>query len=131
MRVSEVASAAEVSVQTLRYYERRGLFRIVPQRSATGHREYDSDTVQRVRFIRKAQDVGFTLEEIRELLELRDRRPSPEQVRKLASAKVKDLNDRLQYLTAIRDLLVGMIDECACSKTSGDCPIIDALERAP
>ena len=103
LRVSEVASAAHVSVQTLRYYERRGLFRIVPQRSASGYREYDSDAVQRVRFIRKAQDVGFTLDEIRELLELRDRRPSPEEVRKIALAKVEDLNDRLQYLTGIRD----------------------------
>lgn len=131
MRVSEAAAAAAVSVQALRYYERRGLFRVAPKRSSSGYRDYDADAVQRVRFIKKAQDVGFSLEEVRELLELRDQKPSSDAVRQIASGKIKTINDRLQHLVAMRDVLVAMVDACSCSSAQDECPIIEALDERP
>jgi MerR family transcriptional regulator, copper efflux regulator len=80
-----------VNVQTLRYYERRGLLP-EPARRGAGYRNYDEAAVRSVRFIKRAQDVGFSLEEVRELLELRDRRRSPAAVRQIAVAKLRDID---------------------------------------
>ena len=127
MRTSEAAAAAEVNVQTLRYYERRGLL-LEPARRGAGYRDYDVDTVRRVRFIKRAQDLGFSLGEVRELLELRDRRRSSAAVRQVAATKIRDIDERLRRLGLMREALSGLIDACRCGAASHLCPIIEALD---
>jgi DNA-binding transcriptional MerR regulator len=90
MRIGEVAAAAGCSIQTLRYYERRGLLQ-APERTAAGYRQYPPDTVRLIRFIKRAQDLGFTLDEIEELLKLRDATGKRRgEIRSVAKAKMRD-----------------------------------------
>ena len=128
MRIGEVAAQAGVNTQTLRYYERRRLLP-EPDRSASGYREYDNGVAQLVRFIKRAQELGFTLREIAELIELRERAPRPDaKVRGLAAAKIDDINSRIRQLTAMRGALQGLVEACACEADAATCPIIEALE---
>ncbi len=128
MRIGEVAQRADVNVQTLRYYERRGLLP-APQRRPSGYREYPRDTVQLVRFIKRAQELGFTLHDIQELIDLRQNRTkSRVQVRALAAAKVSDIADRVRRLNAIKRALEELVNACSCDAASRKCPIIEALD---
>jgi len=124
MRTSEAAAAADVNVQTLRYYERRGLL-VEPVRRAR-YRDYDVAAVRRVRFIKRAQDLGFSLDEVRELLELRERQGTTSDVRQVALQKIHDIDERLRRLSAMRDALSALVD--ACCDAPRECPIIEALE---
>lgn len=126
LRIGEVAGKAGVNIQTLRYYERRGLIE-APERTASGYREYPSETVRLIRFIKRAQDLGFTLKEIAELSSLRDgggkRR---NEVRALAEAKMRDIDQKLARLQAMRSALYGLLEACACGRRPS-CPILEAL----
>ncbi len=128
MRIGEVATRAGVNVQTLRYYERRGLL-AEPDRHASGYREYDPDTVRLVRFIKRAQELGFTLNEIGDLIQLRktDRRQSTA-VRALATTKLEDIERKIRHLGAMREALRVLLEECACEGRTPACPIIEALD---
>ena len=99
MRIGEVAAQAGVNIQTLRYYERRGLLP-EPERSNSGYRAYDSDTVRLVRFIKRAQELGFTLREIEDLIELRQSPRRGAEVRAVAATKVVDIERRIRQLKA-------------------------------
>lgn len=127
MRTSEAAAAARVNIQTLRYYERRGLLP-EPPRLGAGHRRYDSTAVRRVRFIKRAQELGFSLDEIRQLLALRTGRRDLQSVRTIASAKISDIDRRMRRLAAMRSALAGLVSTCASTGDRRACPIIDALE---
>lgn len=128
MRIGEVAAQAGVNVQTLRYYERRGLLD-EPERRPSGYRVYSLEAVRLVRFIKKAQDLGFTLREVHELLRLRKSRPgSRSQVRTLAEAKIRDIEEKTRRLRAIRKALTVLIESCACRGQRLECPILEALE---
>ena len=128
MRIGEVAERADVNVQTLRYYERRGLLP-PPRRRPSGYREYPLDTVRLVRFIRRAQELGFTLRDIQELIDLRQNRTkSRSQVRALAVAKVTDIAARVRRLNAMKRALEELVNACRCDGASRECPIIEALD---
>jgi MerR family copper efflux transcriptional regulator len=133
MRISDVARAAAVNVQTLRYYERRGLLP-GPSRRPSGYRDYESETVQRVRFIKRAQELGFTLAEIGELLVLRQdtgHRPDGRaRAAATAAAKIEQIDDKLRQLTAMRAALAQLVAACECDRAAIECPIIEALEHA-
>ena len=133
LQVGDIAREAEVNIQTVRYYERRGL--VLPEgRSSGGYRLYTTDSVRVVRFIKRAQALGFSLDEVAELLELRrDARGSRRNVRALASAKVADINARLQGLTSMRDTLGRLVADCQCDAHASpeDCVILNALDDAP
>lgn len=124
MTIARLAKAAGVGVETVRYYQRRGLL-AVPA-SAGGVRRYGAEDVRRLRFIRAAQAAGFTLEEIGELLALdaTDQRP---RARELARARVAALDARIAELTAAREALSRLATECA-SGSKGPCPILTAFE---
>jgi len=128
MKIGQVATRAGVNIDTLRYYERRGLL-AEPQRRPSGYREYPEETVPIIRFIKRAQDLGFTLNEIEELISLRDggdgRRRSA--VRALAEAKMRDIDQKLARLQAMRSALFGLVESCACSRGRPACPILEAL----
>lgn len=128
MRIGEVAAACDVPVATVRYYERRGLVPDPPRR-ASGYRRYPPDTVERIRFIQRAKELGFTLEEIGELLRLRvDPGSTCEQVRRRAEAKIADVEDRIRSLETIRRALGQLADACAAEGPVSECPILDVLE---
>lgn len=124
MTIGKLAQAGGVGVETVRYYQRRGL--LAEPARAGGPRRYGSDDVGRLRFIRSAQAAGFTLEEIRELLELdatRDRRRALD----LATARIEALDHKLAALQDTREALARLASACA-STSSEPCPIITAFE---
>src|SRR6266516_7857967 len=127
MRIGEVARQAGVNVQTLRYYERRGLLR-EPGRRASGYREYPPDTARLIRFIKRAQELGFTLAEIEELLRLReDQRASCAEVRDAANAKIEDIDRKIQSLRAMKRALSILVNSCASDGSIRECPILESL----
>jgi len=125
--IGQLAKAAGVGVETVRFYERRGLLD-VPARKDSGYRQYDDDAVERLRFIRRAQQVGFTLKEIQDLLALRDdpdaRRAD---VRDRATGKVADIDAKVRDLLAMRESLVALLTSCEGDGPASGCPIITAL----
>jgi MerR family transcriptional regulator, copper efflux regulator len=128
LKVGEVAGRAGVNLQTVRYYERRGLLPR-PPRTASNYRAYPRDAVRRVRFIKRAQELGFTLEEIKELLSLRaTHRARCGDVRARAESKVKDIDGRIRTLEAMRAALNRLIEECSSEGSVTECPILEALD---
>src|SRR5712692_4433613 len=129
MRIGEVAVTAGCNIQTLRYYERRGLLP-APARSASGYREYPSVTVPLIRFIKRAQDLGFTLGEVEELLKLRGAKGKERRkVRSLAEAKMRDIEGKVTRLQAINRALAGLVGSCGSSQAGSGCPILNALSE--
>lgn len=129
LRIGEVAKHAGVNVQTLRYYERRGLLR-KPSRTSSGYRQYSSETVQLIRFVKRAQELGFTLKEIKELLRLRgDQRASCSEVRAAAEVKLRDIDNRIESLRRMRGALRILITSCRNNASIRECPILEALDH--
>ena len=128
LKVGEVAKQAGVNLQTIHYYERRGLLPR-PPRTESNYRAYPGDAVLRVRFIKRAQDLGFTLKEIKELLSLRAApRTRCSDVRHRAEAKVQDIDDKVRTLQAMRKALTKLIGECSGKGPVTQCPILEALD---
>ena len=126
MTIARLGAAAGVGVETVRYYQRRGLL-AVPAR-AGGVRRYGAGDVKRLRFIRRAQAAGFTLEEIGELLAL-DRTDDRARVRQLASERLAALDARIAELEASRAALERLRGACAAG-SRGPCPILEAFDGA-
>lgn len=127
MRTSELAASAGVNAQTLRYYERRGLLE-PPPRSPSGYRNYPPGAVQVLRFVKRAQQLGFTLDEVDELLHLDAGGPERcDQARTLAESRVADLERRIQDLRRMRDQLGDLVDTCNLPQADRSCALLDAL----
>lgn len=123
MTIGALARAAGVNVETIRFYQRRGLMP-VPKRSLGSVRRYGADAGQRLRFIRRAQEIGFSLGEVAELLRLqRGCRGAHD----LAVSRLADIERRLAGLTRARTALMELIRRCERGRAPG-CPIIDALQ---
>jgi len=128
MKIGAVATLARVNIQTVRYYERRGLLP-KPSRTDSNYRLYSEESVRRVRFIKRAQELGFTLEEIKELLSLRAApRTRCVDVRNRAAAKLQDIEDKVRTLRAMRKALTKLIGECLGQGPVTECPILEALD---
>ncbi|WP_236034181.1 MerR family DNA-binding protein [Belnapia mucosa] len=119
-----MAAAGHVGVQTIRFYQHRGLLRTPPR--GEGVRHYDLEDVRRLRFIRQAQTAGFTLEEIRELLDL-NAGEDRSRARELAMARIEALDAKIADLQQARQALRRLARECADGKT-GPCPILAAFK---
>jgi MerR family copper efflux transcriptional regulator len=127
LTIGRIAQSAGVAIDTIRFYEREGLLP-EPRRRPSGYREYDQGTVSRLRFIRRAKDLGFTLDEIRELLALSaDRNDGVEGVRERATARLKAIDERIAELQRVRDGLSELVDACPGHGAPEDCPILKAL----
>jgi Hg(II)-responsive transcriptional regulator len=127
MRTGEIAEKAGVNIQTLRYYERRGLL-ARPRRLESGYRAYTPETVDSVRFIKRAQDLGFTLSEIVTLLDLSKGGPSDcDHAHELATVKIGELNRRIASLRAMRTSLERLAASCQLPRKERDCPLIRSL----
>ena len=127
MRIGEAARSAGVRVVTVRFYEAEGLLPRAP-RTAKGYRELPASVVQRLRFIRRAQELGFTLAEIREFLQASDARELPaEQIRPIAEAKLTDLEGRIRDLRRMQSAIRTLLE---CGIGNGECPILASLGGA-
>ncbi len=128
LTIGRVAAEAGVGVETVRFYERKGLIE-QPEKPAFGHRHYAVETVARIRFIRRAKELGFTLKEIAELLELRmDPGKSCAEVRARALAKLADIDRRIEALRRMRRALARLAGACGGEGPTSDCPILEAIE---
>lgn len=125
LTIGRLAAEADVNVETIRYYQRRGLMH-EPDKPTNGHRRYTVDAVGRVRFIKRAQVLGFTLEEIGSLLELDEARACAE-TRELAANKLETIEHKLAGLKAMRKALMSLLRECDTGAAKGVSPIIRAL----
>jgi len=128
MTRGDVAERANVSRETVRYYEKRGLIP-KPSRTAAGYRQYTSEHVTRIRFVKRAQELGFTLTEIGELLSLRaDPAVDSSEVKQQAKAKVAEVEKKIRNLRRIKEALTSLIASCGGSEPTADCPIIEAMQ---
>jgi Hg(II)-responsive transcriptional regulator len=129
LTIGQVAEGAGVGVETVRFYQRSGLIPEPPRRG-TEHRRYPSEAVARIRFIRGAQNVGFSLKEIEELMALRiEPGASKTDVKARAQQKVSEIERKMHDLQRMRDTLVKLIGACDGMGSLDDCPILDAFDQ--
>ncbi|HKK45815.1 MAG TPA: MerR family transcriptional regulator [Balneolaceae bacterium] len=127
-KIGEVARRADVNKDTVRYYEERELIP-KPDRRRSGYRIFTRRHIDQIKFIKRAQQLGFTLNEIKELLELRmDEKTSCSEIKNEAQAKYQDVSEKIEDLQRIKKTLTELIDSCAEEGPVGDCPILEALE---
>ncbi len=128
--IGQLAARTDVSVETIRYYERVGLMK-QPQRPDSGYRHYPEDARRRLAFIRKAKALGFTLNEILQLLALTTGSESAcGNVKETATASIRRIEEQMRALSQMRRALGKLVAECLNGGPNGDCPIIQALEEA-
>lgn len=129
MLIGELAKKADVSIDTIRYYEREGLIEPVAVRES-GYREFDKSSVEMIRFVVRAKDLGFSLKEIRNLLTLKD---NPDttcgEIKALAENKLAGVMAKIKTLQTMKKDLTGLLSACADTAASvNSCPIVDALD---
>nr|WP_010130787.1 Hg(II)-responsive transcriptional regulator [Microbulbifer agarilyticus] len=125
MTIGQLAQAAGVNVETVRYYERRGLI-IQPTKPEQGHRIYSGDTLERLMFIKRAQELGFTLQEIDSLLALDGGQCS--EVQALAEEKLIAIQAKIIDLKRLEGVLDRLVRSCRRNRDSAPCPIVEALQ---
>jgi MerR family transcriptional regulator, mercuric resistance operon regulatory protein len=125
LTISKVAKTLDINVETVRFYERRGLIS-QPLKPEIGYRQYPVDTVNRIRFIKRAQDLGFTLNEIDNLLSLNDRPCG--QVLDLAEQKLNAVKQKMKDLSRLEEALNALLTQCRMNDDESHCPIIDSLQ---
>ena len=124
LTIGALASAAGVNVETIRYYQRKGLI-AVPRKPLQGFRIYPQEAVGIVRFIKRAQKLGFSLREIADLLELGTGRCDDVRIR--AEIKRDKIEKQIRDLQALHDTLNLLIDKCSASESNQQCPIVESL----
>lgn len=128
LRSGDLARASGVNLQTVRFYEREGLLP-TPPRSRAGYRAFPDNSVGRVRFVKRAQELGFSLAEIRELLSLRvDRKRDRSSVRAIAQIKLEEIERKISSLQTIRNALQHLAQQCKGHGPADECPILKAID---
>jgi len=127
MTIGKLAKRAGVGVETIRFYERRGLIP-EPPRLSSGYRQYDDATVLRVQFIRRAKELGFTLKEIEGLLSLRVDPNAPcQDVNRRIEAKIEDIEEKIEMLERMKSTLLSLDASCKGLGPISECPILEVL----
>lgn len=126
MTIGKLAKLAEVGVDTVRFYERQGLLPTA-QRTQTGYRLYSTDDVDRLRFIRRAKTLGFSLDDIAELLQLTKATGDRADVKRLSIERLETIELKIRELTAIRDALASLVSQCSGRGSITNCPIIEGV----
>jgi len=130
MTIGQLARQARVNRETVRYYERRRLLQR-PSRSVTGYRVFSDDALRRLRFIRHAKMLGFSLKEIKELLALRIHSiDTCERVRERTQTKIADIERKVEALQRMRRALSGLVTACSRRRKTYECPILNCLEAS-
>ncbi len=125
LSIGQLATQAGVNVETIRYYQRRSLL-MEPAKPISGHRVYSADLVRRIRFIKRAQGLGFSLDEVSALLGLDDGQACA-RTRELAACKLQDIERKLMNLAAMKATLSSLVRQCEAPIGAPSCPIIKAL----
>jgi len=129
LTIGRLAKEAGINLETVRFYERQSLV-AKPPRTASGYRVYPPDAVRRLRFIRRAQELGFSLREVRELLSLRASQSTTSvAVRKAAEAKIADIEAKISSLEAMRQSLRKLAQTCDGCAPVSECPILESLDK--
>ncbi len=128
LTIGEVAKRSGIGLETVRFYERKGLIE-EPARTDSGYRQYPADVVARLRFIKRAKELGFSLKEILELLSLRvDPDTTCADVKKRADLKILDIEQKISTLQKMKRALTKLAASCTGSGSTSDCPILEALD---
>lgn len=129
LTIGRLAQEGGVNLETVRYYERQGLLP-KPPRTTAGYRIFPRETARRLRFIKRAQELGFSLNEIRELLELRIK-PGAKRadMRARAEAKITDIDHKIQTLQAMKKTLRQLTERCDGCGALAECPILESLDE--
>ena len=128
--VGQLAKEAGMNVETIRYYERQKLLPKPNRKEDSSYRVYDENGLKRLLFIKLAKELGFTLKEIKELMNLRiESTATCGDVKHIAEHKLKDVEERIEDLQNIQNVLIKLIDKCVCEELSSeDCPILEIIE---
>ena len=128
LTIGRLAQAVGVNLETVRFYERQGLLPR-PPRSASGYRLFPADAARRLKFIKRAQELGFSLREIRELLALRvSPRTDSTEIRKRTESKIADIESKIRTLDSMRKSLKKLVQSCTGCAPHSKCPILESLE---
>lgn len=128
LTIGEVAKEAGINLQTIRYYERQGILAPAPRIDA-GYRVFSSESVRRIHLIKRAQELGLSLKEIKDLLSLRlDAHTTQADIRERARAKIADVEQKILHLQAIHASLVRMTKDCSGCGSLKECPILESLD---
>lgn len=131
MKIGEVAKRSGIGIETIRYYEREGLL-LEPERRPSGYRQYDESTLERLEYIRRAKELGFTLAEIRELLELSfAAHAGCDHIRQRAEAKIADIEGKIRNLLQMKRSLGKIVAQCRAKNTADDCPLVHKTKKRP
>lgn len=125
----QVADNAGVTIEAVRFYEREGLVE-EPPRTESNYRQYPGDAVVRIRFIKRAQNLGFSLPEVKELLSLRmSPETTPADIRQRTVEKIADIDEKIRSLQSMKRILKEITEACHGQGPLSDCPILEALEK--
>jgi MerR family mercuric resistance operon transcriptional regulator len=128
LTIGQLAKRAGVNLETIRYYERRSLLP-KPARRASGYRQYPPNAVARIRFIKRAQELGFSLNEIAELLSLRvEAQTACNEVQQIVEIKVADIEQKIEGLQRMQQILINLLHHCQMRQETEECPILAAFE---
>jgi MerR family mercuric resistance operon transcriptional regulator len=132
LTIGQVAQRAGVGIETVRFYEREGLLHRPARSPSSGYRLYEEEIIARLRFILRAKELGFTLNEIKELLSLRvDAGTSCAEAKARAEVKIADIEEKIRTLQRMRTALVRLTRACAGMGGGAECPVLDALDGYP
>ena len=129
LTIGKLAKKAEVNIETIRYYERRGLIS-KPPRPHSGYRQYPDETFKRIDFIKRAKELGFSLKEIGELLSLRlDPATSCSDIKSRTETKIEHIEEKIKTLKKMKNTLMEVSRTCSGGGPISECPILEALEK--
>lgn len=130
LTIGQLAKQTQVSIDTLRYYEKEGII-TPPERTESGYRQYSEDYIDRLIFIKKAQELGFSLTEIIELLSLQHSSEPDlcDEVQEKAKNKLKDIKEKMDMLDRMKQVIESLICACENRETGEECPILNSLSH--
>lgn len=124
MKIGEIAKRSGIGIETIRYYEREGLLQ-EPERRPSGYRQYDESIIERLEYIMRAKELGFTLAEVRELLELSFSTHSHcDHIRQRADAKITDIEAKIRRLQQMKRSLGKIVQRCQAENSPETCPLV-------
>lgn len=128
MKIGELSKRSGIGVETIRFYEREGLL-LEPTRRPSGYRLFDEATVERLEYVRRAKDLGFTLGEIKELLELSFVQSHCNHIRQRAESKLIEIDTKIKNLQQMKRSLRKIVDDCHLSKSGEDCLLVHKTSK--
>ena len=128
MKIGEVAKLAGTGIETIRFYEREGVL-LEPKRRPSGYRQYDEATVERLEYIRRAKELGFTLSEIKELLNLSFAHSNCDHIRQRAEGRITDIENKIRSLQQMKRSLRKILERCQTKNSTDDCPLVHKTRK--